>query len=188
MVSTNSKPVWLLDVDEVLNVNPGRGRSLPFHVWPKDQWRERKVRSNGTQYTIIIAEPVLEFVRMVHEQELATIKWHTSWQHDVHDLARRFDLPHLPILDAETEFAVWNQQRETVRGGWWKLPAVWREVDAGHKVVWTDDEVLMWLTTEQYQALVAAGAHIIIPMMNVGLTPKMLRELLGMFNDNLKWL
>ena len=53
-------PVWLLDVDGVINVTPQSGRGSQ---WPRNQWTKRRVRSIGTQWTVTIADAVLDFQR-----------------------------------------------------------------------------------------------------------------------------
>lgn len=175
-MTNTKKPMWLLDVDEVLNVDPGPRRRPPYHVWPREQWRQLKVRvADGDRIPVTVAEPVLQFIRMVHDQELATIKWHTSWQHDVHVLAARLSLPQLALVDAP-EFTRVNDPYLN-QPVWWKLPAVWREVRNSPRIIWTDDEIKHQLNGDQWESLTQAGVRPFVPHEFIGLTPKLLNEL-----------
>jgi hypothetical protein len=168
-------PVWLLDIDGVINActrNPDK------NVWPADQWRRDQV--NG--YPILIAQPVLDFITRVHEEERAEIRWHTTWQKDAVLIEKAFGLPSLPVQDCP-EFA----DRRYDRDRWFKLPAAERVVmQEGRALVWTDDDIEYSISGKDAGALgVMRQAQRILaisPSDMTGLTPKHLRlidEFLG---------
>jgi hypothetical protein len=91
-------PVWLLDIDGVVNAcakKPDR------NVWPLDQWWSLKVDVGGHSWPVLVAEPVLAFIRRVHAEGLAEIRWHTTWQQDAKALEEACDLPEArPVVEA----------------------------------------------------------------------------------------
>lgn len=65
------KPVWLLDIDGVLNV---ASRRPPRFVWPGDQWIQGRASDGRHEFPMLVARPVVEFVRAVHEQDRAEVR------------------------------------------------------------------------------------------------------------------
>jgi hypothetical protein len=166
-------PVWLLDVDGVVNAVTAPRRKPPLHVWPDGQWVDTKVWGNRQRWRIVAAQPVLDFIRSVHELGRAEVRWHTTWQDSANQLGEALGLPEFPVQDAP-EFAEpeWPGSR-----GWWKLPAVWRVLAEGRPVLWTDDDAKTDLRPEQKATLAAAGCRVIAPDPFTGLTPKHLRQI-----------
>jgi hypothetical protein len=83
---------------------------------------------------IQVAEPVLDFVRDVHDSGAAEVLWHSTWRESaVTDLAPLLGLPSIPISVAPE----WTQRPLD----WWKLPAARRVVASGRSLVWTDDDI-----------------------------------------------
>lgn len=164
------KPVWLLDIDGVLNAVTSAGRKPPHHVWPARDWiRTHANDSRGARWSMTIAQPVIAFVRKVHEEGLAEIRWHTTWQEAANSL-NGIGLPVLPVQEAPEFIHLGDYDR------WWKLPAVWRVLtDEGRRVLWTDDDADWELRDEQKSSLAEAGCRIISPDTYTGLTPKHLR-------------
>lgn len=186
-------PVWLLDVDGVLNA---MSRNTPTHVWKRDQWTafDQAVvldASGKDSYPILAALPVLDFLRDVHARGLAEIRWHTTWRQDdsYRRLAASLDLPEFPVAVAP-EFD-WYLEGERIRaaGGqtygytalrpvWWKLGAAERVLaDEDRPLLWTDDD----LNTEarRHRGVAAVMQHprvlAINPQSTLGLITKNLR-------------
>jgi hypothetical protein len=139
MITMNAAPVWLLDIDGVLNAicdDPDDA------VWPLDQWVRAEATCAGVQWPLLAALPVLHFVRRIHEAGLAEIRWHTTWQHEATGVARALDLPDFPVEPCP-EF---TGQGQRVGGAaptgprWWKLAAAERIIDGGRSLLWTDDD------------------------------------------------
>lgn len=130
-------PVWLLDIDGVLNA---LAREPVTGSWPPDQWVQHVVPADipGTGrmlLPIFVARPVLEFVARVARSGAAEVIWHSTWREAaVSDLAPVLGLPRLPISVAPE----WTQRPESI---WWKLPAARRVVESGRRLVWTDDDI-----------------------------------------------
>lgn len=166
------RPVWLLDVDGVINActkNPDRS------IWPLDQWTAYRVR----KMPILVARPVVEFITAAHEAGTVEIRWHTTWQDMANELAAEVGLPTFPIADAP-EYRTWDLDRAA---GWWKLPAAKRVLtDEKRPLIWTDDDITYSLGRRGQDEMRALGPALLIgPNERTGLTPKHLRWISDFF-------
>lgn len=172
-------PIWLLDLDGVVNVIKSRASSKPpSHIWPSHQWIETEAESStGATWDITVAKPVVDFITLVHEHGLAEIRWHTTWQESVANVAKAVGLPEFPLQHTPefTEEAWYFAKSE--QGVWWKVPAVYRVVQEGRPVVWTDDDALRDTTREQRRLMAKVPFYLVAPDMLTGLTPKHLRQI-----------
>ena len=170
---TSQRPLWLLDVDGVLNaVHDKPDRS----VWPADQWMsfDAEDTRDGLSWPMLIARPVVDFLTDIHRRGLAEIRWHTTWQREAWAIADHVGLPRFEVQDAP-EFDSCE--------GWWKLPAAHREIyDSGRTVVWTDDDLAFDLSPQERRELGRRGAKLVIPQQRLGLIKRHLREI-GEFLD-----
>jgi hypothetical protein len=172
-VSAGERPVWLLDVDGVLNAiatQPDRT------VWPADQWLRTTAEAQGSDWPILAARPVLDLIREVHEQGLAEVRWHTTWQqHAVKTLAPALDLPEFPVQDdLGAVDGYFDDESGTVRYRWWKRPAAEHVVQVeGRRLIWTDDDI----STHRSQLDALAEHLLIAPQTRLGLTPRHLRQI-----------
>jgi hypothetical protein len=162
-------PIWLLDLDGVLNAHAERGDR---HAWPAEVWRRDEVRG----WPMLVAQPVIDFVRAVHDQGRAEIRWHTTWQHHAQDFADRFGLPRFAIVDAP-EF-------EYPDDGFWKLPAIVRAVDEGRPLVWTDDDAMGLRPARRLELAERVPLLVIAPPLHVGLCPRHLRQIDRFLTDH----
>lgn len=185
---TDTRPVWLLDIDGVLNATTSR--SFPSHVWPRYTWRQFTAMGNSREWTLKVAQPVVDFVQEVHDSGLVEIRWHTTWQHAAQNVAKELGLPEFPVHEAP-EYTPTAWEGSTV-GEWWKLPGAWRVIgsepgDEGRPLVWTDDDIGFMTTKEQLAALRAAGKVLLVePGSKEGLVKKHLtkiREFIEMFKE-----
>ncbi|WP_051367208.1 hypothetical protein [Hamadaea tsunoensis] len=160
-------PMWLLDIDGVINA---LADEPPASVWPADQWITTTARSAGDlEWPLQAARPVLDFLREVHRSGRAEIRWHTGWQHYAGNVSAALDLPAWPILDCpEYASAPLGVPLTEAAEPWWKLPAAQRVADSGRALLWTDDDALR-------QGAAIEGALIIAPDEETGLTPSQLR-------------
>lgn len=164
-------PVLLLDIDGVINAGPG----IPWYVWPRDQWVQTKVIG----LPILAAQPVLDFIRQVHETGRAEIRWHTTWQDDAPALGEALGLPEFPVQDAP-EFAHAHHAKWR---DWWKQPAAERILAEGRPLVWADDDITWSLGRRGQDEMRARGPVLFVsPSEQTGLTPKHLRRI-GDFLD-----
>jgi len=165
-----SLPIWLLDIDGVINAATLRP---PTYVWPADTWIQTKVIG----LRIMAAQPVLDFIREVHEQGRAEIRWHSTWQDDAPKLGAELGLPAFPVADAP-EYDQRLKQRAFGLDGWWKRPAAERVLAEGRPLVWTDDDITWSLGRRGQDEIRQLGpALLIAPDDRTGLTPKHLRHI-----------
>jgi hypothetical protein len=169
-------PVWLLDVDGVLNAcskKPDR------NVWPKDQWVAGRASDGRREWPILFSRPVADFIRQVHEQGRAEIRWHTTWQQDASAVGKLLDLPDFPVQDSPE----WG---EHISGGhikrhddtWWKIGAALRVVEEEKRpLVWTDDDCNAFSLPRATRERICAAMPtlIVCPSDTAGLSPKNLR-------------
>lgn len=166
------RPLWLLDIDGVIN---SPLREVPTEVW--EEWLQTSAWSPSGTWRIHTAVPVRDFIVHVHESGLAEIRWHSTWQEFSVNVGDAVELPRFPIQDSpEADQDGFSNAR------WWKLPAVWRELVKGQEpggnrpVLWTDDD-MDYLTAEQQITLAAAGCKLIRPNSRTGLDAEDLKEI-----------
>jgi hypothetical protein len=159
-------PVWLLDIDGVVNAVS----TVPVEsVWPADTWLQRIVPADIPELgrmvlPILAARPVLDFVRRVVDAGAAEVHWHSTWREAaVSDLAPALGLPAIPVSVAPE----WTQRPV---GMWWKLPAAQRVVASGRRLVWTDDDIAMF-APELDEFAGRDDALLIAPGRDTGLAP-----------------
>lgn len=181
METVDRTPVWLLDIDGVVNAI---SRKPDRNVWPRDQWVTGTASSAGVDWPILAAQPVLDFIRTVHEKGRAEIRWHTTWQRDARNLARLLGLPRFALQECpefeEREQGLAGAAPAAVSRGWWKYPAAERVVrDEGRPLVWTDDDATWELRVHDNGTELArlAPTLIVSPQAHLGLTPKHLRNI-----------
>lgn len=132
-----SVPVWLLDIDGVVNA---LARGPVRDSFPAEDWTQHVVEADIPNMgrmvlPIYVAQPVLDFVRHVYDDGLAEVRWHSTWRTAaMTDLGPILRLPPIPISIAPE----WT----TRPAGWWKLPAAQRVVTSGRPLVWTDDDIV----------------------------------------------
>lgn len=184
---TNLPPVWLLDIDGVINAI---SRKPDRNVWPAHQWARTTANGGGTDWPILVATPVLDFLRRVHTERLAEIWWHTTWQNDAVNLAKALDLPHFPVRPCP-EFGARKQALAgaapiSVCKTWWKLPAAELVVGIERRsLVWTDDDAKWELAGHGGAGALnkLAPTLVVSPQTHTGLTPKHLRQIEEFLTD-----
>jgi len=126
---------WLLDIDGVVNaVGTAKTREGAWR-----DWKERTV--NG--YKVAVADAVKNLLWDAYYSN-TTILWHTTWQDSANRVANKFQIPNYDIADAP-EYEAWNRFNAKA---WWKTPAVKRMLNQGHKILWTDDQIDFYASTD----------------------------------------
>lgn len=126
---------WLLDIDGVVNaVGTTKTREGAWR-----DWKERTV--NG--YKLAVADAIKNLLWDAYYSN-TTILWHTTWQDSANKVANKFQIPNYDIADAP-EYEAWNRFNAKA---WWKTPAVKRMLDQGHKILWTDDQIDFYASTD----------------------------------------
>lgn len=138
-----SIPVWLLDVDGVINAITGRPDE---EVWPAEAWTRRFVATlDGRRWPILTAAPVLAYLVDAHEAGRVEIRWHTTWQRSaIERLAPALGLPQWPLAPAPefTSFEDSGYARGASAHSWWKTGAAQRvRTEESRRLLWTDDDL-----------------------------------------------
>ena len=180
------RPLWLLDVDGVLNALVDRLADTPYGS-DRDWLRFHQRSRTDLLYPIVANRRVLEFIREAHESGRAEVRWLTTWEvnDDYVALAESLGLPQFEIEARATDFTALGMLDY---GMWWKLPAVERALDRepGRPVLWTDDEVglrtpaMRW---QRRQAETRPNLAVVAPDLLVGLTPAHLAQIDGLLAD-----
>jgi hypothetical protein len=155
-------PVWLLDVDGVVNAYRAGWRSRPRLV---------EVYSSADDYLYRIRyEPrLLEAIRRIHAEGLAEVTWCTTWCGDAAALEEGLRLPELPRA-----FPSAAAGAEACAA---KLAAARLVIASGRRLVWTDD-VEAGHHADESAAWVADGrALVIAPDESRGLRLRDLRRI-----------
>lgn len=159
-------PVWLLDIDGVLNAVDYPTSTLRFKTWPQDAWLNARI----TKFPFSVAAAVRDFICKAHESGLVEIRWHTTWQEDAQKVASWLELPTFPVHHAP-EAQGWDN-------AWWKLPSALRVLYLEKRpLLWTDDDINYELTVRQKKKFQEDGALLICPKTEVGLAPAELRRI-----------
>lgn len=153
MADNSGAPLWLMDVDGVLN-----SFGPPAGYVPDPKFR---TFMSGNGYSITYDTTILKRLADLHTQERVEIRWLTTWgeEADAH-LAEEFGLPRGLKVEATMPF------RE--KDGWWKLVAAMAAYERGDRIVWTDDDIIYefdaqrWLTGADPKQIVwfAPDTHI----------------------------
>lgn len=163
-------PVWLLDVDGVLNAISRKGDQ---RVWP--DWETGVAHGGGADWPILWSPAVALFVREVAMSGAAEVRWHTTWQHEAVAIERLLGLPQLEVA-AAPEYLDRSFTARAIREEkppWWKLPAAERVLlEEKRPLIWTDDDI-----SGQLRNYVRAGATLISPNEHIGLSPANLRTI-----------
>jgi hypothetical protein len=171
-VSSNPDvPVWLLDIDGVVNALSPQAPSRP---WPAGSWEQHVVRTQVPDrgvltLPILAARPVLEFITGVVESGAAEVRWHSTWgPAAITTLAPTLGLPPIELSTAPE----WADSAPM----WWKIPAARHLAESGRRLVWTDDQLPLYRTDRLGEDELAAldawdGALLLATDPTVGLAP-----------------
>lgn len=142
-------PVWLLDVDGVVNASrPG------WHAAP----RVGNASAGGVSFRIRWAPALAQRIRELHRSGRVEIRWASTWNPWVGEIERLLALP--PLARAFNEPVTGEGARQA------KLAAAHAVLAEGRRLIWTDDEAI----PEDRSKL--AGALLIEPLYRQGLQPE----------------
>jgi hypothetical protein len=180
-------PLWLLDVDGVLNAVTSDPDGV---MWR--EWKQAFAEAQGRRWPICYAPAVTERIAALHNNGQVEVRWLTTWRHDANASLRHvLDLPELTVVaDASGPIALTEGEASShgaavasaygAASGWWKLDALRQLIarEGGERpLVWTDDELayrteaVAWVRTNVRESL------LISPVTSIGLTPRHLDEI-----------
>lgn len=139
MTTTDTTPVWFMDVDGVLNI-------FPSGTPPKDvKYGEASPFVSYSDFTepmfpITWRQDIVDRIMEMHHSGVVKVVWLTTWgrgaNYGLHEL---FGFPRLEVI-ADPED---HPYRGLTFQNWWKAVAVRNYLDnnSPSKIVWTDDDL-----------------------------------------------
>ena len=174
---TGRVPVWLLDLDGVVNA---ASRTFPTHAWPKQTWQGIEAEDEeGITWPIKAARPVIDFIKEVHGAGRAEIRWHSTWQGYAVHVGRQLGLPDFGVQEAP-------EYKDSDAEHWWKAPGARRVLaEEGRDLLWTDDDADEWLGRQERTELASLGHRLLIvcPDSRTGLCKKHLKRITQFLGD-----
>lgn len=169
-----TKPVILLDIDGVINAT---SMKIPTHIYPATSW----IRVHVDGFQITAARPVVDFLNRINREDLAEIRWHTTWQDRAPDVAEALGLDDFLVQPTDEWPDSSARTAERILAGfprWWKYPAAYFLLKEGRKVVWIDDDIWSELPAVYRQGLKKHGIiRMVSPERIWGLQPGHMREI-----------
>lgn len=150
-----TRPVWLLDVDGVINMHGWAASKI------KVMWGDTE-RVNVIGFPIVYSPTMLKRIRTMHDNGMAEVRWLTTWEDQANaDLAPSLGFMDDLVVSGRREESQlerprkFSESRQSYREdvGWWKLEFAQAVYDSGVPVVWTDDDIVYatdavaWLNT-----------------------------------------
>jgi hypothetical protein len=140
-------PVWLLDVDGVVNAR-------------RPAWDQPFAHGNafvdGVAYRLQWAPPLTRYIKAVHKRQAAEIRWATTWVDHVHQVERLLRLPafRTAFRGLGTAPSVGAPDR--------KLGAALHVVEIEQRpLIWTDDDAIPIMGTQR-RRLEEAGVPVLL--------------------------
>jgi len=160
---TDLPPVWLLDVDGVINIRVSPWHSAPYNGRAYDNGREWKMRW---------APQLIARIRDLHKAGLVEVRWCTTWCSNVDQLERLFKLPQFGRAFTEDLRGFACSEA--------KLAAARAVLAEGRRLIWTDDVEVPLPNQEPalHAELTAGGRALLIrPDERGGLRPEHMDEI-----------
>lgn len=152
------EPIWLLDIDGVLNAMVDRD-TLAHPHWT-DLLKKPVPTSFGVEYDLVISGTVIDFIN-THAAYGVDIRWATTWQHDANKfVAPTFGLPQLPV----------GAEEQGPSDYFYKERAALIAIDKGRPLIWTDDDAIRLMVRKDIEESGVPNL-MIEPDPRVGLTP-----------------
>jgi hypothetical protein len=177
----HERPVWLLDVDGVLNAATGTPDET---AWPA--WRTGRATAAGGRWQITWAPPVIEAIRRIHDTGSVDVLWLTTWEDAANEsLAPLLGLPELPVAsrarggDPGRAAHGFTTTRAAARNRWWKLDVARRVLDPEpyRPLVWTDDDLSWEPDARAWAEQRPSPTLLVAPATDVGLTAEHLEAI-----------
>lgn len=129
------RPVWLLDVDGVLNTSRNAWHEAPYHAqvaWGGRPWDGHEDRSMTFKFHW--SPTLLKRIHRARADRLVELVWCTTWCAEAHSLEAIWKLP--PLKRA------FNCYTASQADAWtYKVSAAERVLAVGRRLIWTDDDI-----------------------------------------------
>lgn len=160
-MSNADKPIWLLDVDGVINIDRSSWYESPH--WGIAYYR-------GTPYKIKWCPSLVKRIKAVIDADSATAMWCTTWCEAADQIERLLGLPPLPRVfkDLPRDFDVSNSRKREIAED---------IVKSGVRLIWTDDLAVSHDFAAGNERVLA-----IQPSSNRGLTPEHMNQIEAFIN------
>lgn len=145
-----TKTIWLLDFDGVINANKPKWSAAPHQA---------TAYANNISYKLRWAPKLIERIREISRLDVS-ILWASTWCGHTQQLERILKLP--ALLSAASTAMSYRM----------KCDAAETVVTAGHRLIWTDDEVVPTWGALYTRLVQDDQALLIKPKSNTGLTPE----------------
>lgn len=191
--SSVNAPLWLLDVDGVLNAVTSTPDPT---VW--DDWQRGEAHAQGSSWPICFSPTVMRTIRRLSEGGFVDIRWLTTWKENANgDLLQLLGLPAFRVAGADvsaeaspsavaasaadgppTQGAAVPSGRQGGKG-WWKFDIVRElvQVAPNRPLIWTDDDLRVERDAVTWVRDHAQSNLVLAPPSAVGLTPRQLRRI-----------
>jgi hypothetical protein len=159
-------PVWLLDVDGVLNAD--------YPAWDEEPARD-VATANGWEYPMTWSPSLVERIKGLHDSGLVEVRWSTTWVSHADELERVFGLD-LKLAFPADEYSISRA----------KQGAALRVVDHERRaLIWTDDDVVPLVgTLRDYLDDHEVPTLLIKPSFSEGLTPTHIDQITAFARSN----
>lgn len=137
-------PIWLLDVDGVINALPWRGDATD------ESWDDYATgyaspspdRGPNRGYEITYSPTLLARIRELHESGAVEVRWLTTWGHGANGESLRA-LTGLPELEVAGDPMIVSGFAGAPSRYWWKFDDARRvrEEEPDRPIIWTDDDL-----------------------------------------------
>lgn len=164
-----TKTIWLLDFDGVVNV---LGKPRPYLY---TDWINFQIRVKFNNYSITTALGIVDFIDEIDSIDGVRVLWCSTWQKEIEQINKKLGLK-LGWIDASKI----HEEAKLLDFPKWKFGAAKALVNAGFKVIWTDDDLCRSHTVSKWEA---PNLLKICPEEDFGLLPSDLTAIKAFIND-----
>lgn len=161
------RPIWLLDVDGVINATRPGWRAAP---------RSGTTYSAGYPYRLCWAPALITRIHALHRSGAVTIRWCSTWCSDAEEVEHLFGLPRFD--------RAWAGPISRNAAAEAKLAEARAVLSHGHRLIWTDDEAVPADGPVRDELTRTGSALLIAPIPTRGLQPEHLDTIEAFLNTD----
>lgn len=151
----DERPVWLLDVDGVINGQRAGWHAAPARASITDHW--------GYTWELAWSWPLISAIRGIHREGLAEVVWCTTWCPSADLLEAKWSLPELR--------RAWTDDLHGYARTEAKYAAARKVIADGRRLLWTDDDAFP-ATGARVEEFLGRRSLLIKPNQGRGLRPE----------------